>query len=204
MLTKVDNKDNLFRETSKQYKEILKEFDNSDIEVMGTPWGFVPIFNILGLAENNVPSFKSISENIDSVTGYTIISMGLSIVEAGNTPAPHSDLHPTNTNFKRYHLPLQLTDTSFLCVEENSEWKRYSWSLGEWMQFEGINHLHYPINEDKDEKKRILLLMDVFDGGVSDKDVYEYYEEIERLGARINGVDFRPYFDKYIQNKTLL
>jgi hypothetical protein len=46
--------------------------------------------------------------------------------------------------------------------------------------------------------------MDVFDGEVSDEDVYEYYEEIERLGARINGVDFRPYYDKYIQNKTLL
>jgi hypothetical protein len=204
MLTRVSNRDTFFKETSERYTELLEEHNNSIIEVMGYPWGFVPIYNILGLAEDNVSSFKSISENINSITDYTVISMGISIIESGNTPAPHYDLHPTNTNFKRYHLPLQITDTAFLYVEEGEEWKKYPWKLGKWMQFTGINHLHYPLNEDENGESRIVLLMDVFDGEVSDEDVYEYYEEIERLGARINGVDFRPYYDKYIQNKTLL
>ena len=204
MLTKVSNRDTFFKETSTHYTEILKEFDNAGIEIMGTPWGFAPIYNILGLAVDSTSKFKSISENINSITDYTIISMGLSIIEPGNDPAPHYDLHPVSSNFKRYHLPLQLTDTSAIYVQEQDEWKKYTWELGEWMQFSGINHLHYPLNKDENGIARVVLLLDVFEGEVEDKDVYEYYEEIERLGARINGIDFRPNFEKYIHNKTLL
>ena len=204
MLIEVNNRDTFFEETSNRYEQLLKELENSNIEVMGTPWGFVPIFNILNLFENNVSKFKSISDNIDSVEDYTIISMGMSIIEPGNDPAPHFDLHPTNGEFKRYHLPLQLTDTSAIYVQENNGWEKYTWELGKWMQFTSIDHLHYPLNEDKNGIPRVLLLMDVFEGDASDEDIYEYYEEIERLGARIKGTDFRPYFDKYIKKKTLL
>jgi hypothetical protein len=203
MLTRVDNRDTFFKETSTHYKEILKEFNNSSIEIMKEPWGFAPIYDILGMVKNNVSEFKTISDNINSTTDYTISSMGISIVNPGNIPAPHFDHHPTD-GFKRYHLPLQLTDTSVLCVQENSEWKEHTWELGNWMHFSGTNYLHYPLNEDKNGISRIILLVDVFEGVISDKDLYDYYEETERLDARIKGIDFRPYYEKYIQNKTLL
>ena len=203
MLANVQNRDKFFENLSENYKEVLDEFLKSDVEMMPYPWPSVPLYNILNIIENHLDKFPTISENLKYVDGYTIVSIGVSILNYTCKSSPHKDLHPTDGNFKRFHLPLQLTDTSFMYIQEDDgEYKKYSWELGKWSQFTAIDKTHYPLNEDKDGVDRILLMVDLFEGEVSDKDVYEYYEVIETLGARLNEFDFRPYYDKYIQNKT--
>ena len=202
MLYEVLNRDEFFRILSDNYKEILNEFLTSDIELMPFPWRAAPLYNILNVMGNHLDKFPTISDNMKFVDGYTIVSIGIGLLNKDDSPAPHVDLHPSNGNFKRYHLPLQLTDTSFMYIQEDGECKKYRWELGKWMLFTGIDKIHHPLNGE--EKDRIVLVVDTFEGDVCDKDIYEYYEVIENLGARLNTIDFRPYYEEYIKKKTLL
>jgi|SaaInlStandDraft_4_1057021.scaffolds.fasta_scaffold68677_1 hypothetical protein len=204
MLITIPCRDKFFEETSKHYKEILEEFKgkNGEIFTIVGPWDFSPIYDILGSMPSQVSEFKSIVDNIESVTDYTIAAIGMSIFPVGKPRSPHTDNHPTDGRFKRYHLPLQLTDTSFIHVLENgtNDWKQYPWELGKWMEFEGIQHTHYPYNEDPNNIPRIVLILDVFEGEALDQDVWDYYIEIEKLGW-ISDNNFRPHYEKYILNK---
>jgi len=202
MLFTIPIKDEFLKKTSIKYKNIIEEFKNSKIEVMEFPWEFSHIYDILNVYKNKIPLFETISDNLNCDKTYTILSIGISVLKPQNKPAPHFDLHAHIKGFKRLHLPLQLTDTSFLYVMEGCEYEKYSWELGQWAQFVEIDKLHYPLNEDKDGTSRIIMIMDVVEGGIDDKGLYEYYEVIENLGARLNHIDFRPHYEKYILNKN--
>ena len=204
MLTEVYNRDKLFEETSKLYKEILQEYFDSPLNVIDGPWEFIPIYDILHLSDDNTSLFESINKNITFVNGYTIIALGVSLFPAGFPESPHIDKHSEIEGFRRYHLPIQLTDTSYLYVkQDNSEiFDKYSWELGKWMEFTGLDKIHYPLNEDKGGISRIVLIMDIIEGDASEKDIYDYYANTEELGWT-KDKDFRPYFEKNINNFTI-
>jgi len=200
MLNEVENRDKFFEVTSNTYSEILEHYNKED--AIDGPWRFTPIYDILGAMPDKTHLFKSISNSIEKISGYTLLAMGISDFSADRNRYPHKDNHPKDGRFKRYHLALQLTDTSFLYVMEDGtdEWVAYPWVLGKWMRFDGIHHYHYPYNETEG-KSRIVVLLDILEGDAEDKDVYDYYEYIETLGW-IVGVDYRKNYLEYVSGRA--
>jgi hypothetical protein len=199
VLDVVENRDKFFEETSKHYLDLLKEYSSKD--AIDYFWKFTPVYNILGVMPDKSGDFKSIVENLDKVDGYTVLAIGISEFPADREKCPHTDTHPRDGRFKRYHLALQTTDTSFLYVKENGkdEWIGHPWDLGKWMEFEGIHHLHYPYNETKGIS-RIVILLDILEGEASNQDIYDYYSYIETLGWIVDK-DFRHNYKDFIKKK---
>lgn len=192
----------MLEETSKHYKGILNEYHNSSLNKIIGAWEFIPIYDILNLVDDNISIFDSVHQNITYAKGYDIISLGFSILNSNTPKFPHIDKHFEIDGFKRYHLPLQLTNTSYLYVKEDGSEKfnNYPWELGTWSEFNGLDKVHYPLNGDKEGKSRIILILDIIEGVASDSDVYDYYSNTEELGWT-KDIDFRPYYEKYVLNK---
>jgi len=182
ILYTVPNRDKFFEETSKHYKDILEEFKSTDLFTMEFVWDATPIYDILNIMGNNISSFKSIKGNIDSITDYTIMTIGIAVIKPGVDRYPHIDPHSKIKGFKRYHLPLQLTDTSFLYVKEHNkgtEYKKCEWELGKWMLYDRIDLMHYPDNKDENGIPRIMIILDVVEGTPSNVEIKEYYHLTE-------------------------
>lgn len=202
MLYTVPNRDLLFETTSKKYLDLLNKFKNTELPMVSGPWDFSPIYDILGCMPDSTKLFESVSSNMNDVTDYTIGAIGFSVIQADKRAAPHIDNHPQDGRFKRYHLPLQIPKNARLNVMENGTdfYKEYSWEVGKWMRFEALQHIHFPTSGKDAECDRIIVIMDVFEGEADPKDILEYYETVENLGW-LEGIDFRPYYEKYISNK---
>jgi len=201
MLVLTDNLDELFKQTELYYKDILSVYE-SNKEVLHSlkgPWTFVPLWDVLKVMPDQISHFKSINENISQVGNNTLMAVGLSSILREDGVSPHADNHPKDGRFKRFHLALQLTPTSKIHVtDDNGNSDVYEWELGKWMEFDGVKYQHYP--ENLDDTPRIVLIIDVFVGDVSDEDLLDYYIEIEKLGW-INKLDFRPNYNEYIATK---
>jgi hypothetical protein len=152
--------------------------------------------------ENRTEEFKEFFDHMYGDLDYTIGAIGFSVIPPGRCAAPHIDNHPHDGRFKRYHLPLQLPKNARLNVMENGTdfYKEYSWELGKWMRFEALQHVHFPTSGENAEFDRIIIIMDIFEGEITNKDLFEYYEVIEDLGW-LEGINFRPYYEKYISEK---
>lgn len=204
MLFKIENRDSLFGKTSEKYLDLLKSFKETELTTVSGPWDFSPIYDILGCMPDKTGLFKSISSNMNVSSDYTIGAIGFSVIPPDRPVAPHIDNHPHDGRFKRLHLPLQIPKNARLNVMENGTdfYKEYSWEVGKWMRFDALQHVHYPTSGKNAEFDRIIIIMDIFEGDPDQQDVFEYYETIEGLGW-LEGIDFRPYFEKYISNKNI-
>ena len=193
LLPTVTNRDKFFEETSNSSQELLSEF-NSIRSSMGmeesSPWKYYPIHDILGVWESAIGSFKSIKENIDSITDYKILTLGLSIYSSDDGYKMHTDDQGFPSNFRRYHLPLQLTENSRLVMHNGQE---LTWELGNWQEFLGMDITHSPYNPDKEE--RIVLLMDVLEGEVDKQDVLNYYKDMADHSISTN---FEELYNDYV------
>jgi len=177
----MQNDNQFLRETALHFKNITKEYNEhkNELEFIYNPWIFIPIYDILGVFKNQLHFFPTIENNLIESNDYEIVSIGLSSLVKGDGANPHTDPIPIDNRFKRLHLALQVTPTSILNIKVNDTWIKKSWNVGRWMEFKGLDKLHFPINND--EKARIVLLVDVYIGGSTKEDLYRYYNVMEGL-----------------------
>jgi hypothetical protein len=204
MLKTISNESDFFVKIAESYADILAtyvdEYDN--LRSFYLPWTYTFLYDVLGTFPPQYEIFDSIRDNLASASegGNTLVSISISDINKQDGIAPHKDTHPTNGNFKRCHLPLQLTPTSKIhVIGDDGVDNTYEWTLGEWVEFEGMQYLHYP--ENLEDKARVLLIVDYFVGEMSDQDLYDYYIERQALLNVDARADFRPAYEKFISNR---
>jgi hypothetical protein len=192
--------DQFFRETSLRYKEILDIYqkNESEFEQIDGPLKYTPLYDILGAWVPQINSFDAIKENLPKGDDYKIVAIGISSISKIHGKSPHTDDHPTDGRFKRFHLPLKLTPSSKISVLENDVLKEYTWDLGKWMEFTGVHLPHFPSNDEN--SPRIVMLVDVFLGDVDNRDIFEWYETIDELGW-FRGISWKNNYIDYVNNK---
>lgn len=133
---------------------------------------------------NSCPDlFPTIKEAMLKDTGdFHILSVYFSILSPDIRPHPHTDTTHLmgDCQFKRYHFCLSIPEDSYLALDDgNGDYYKNYWEEGEWMAFTGLFVQHYPMNENK-EKPRVVILVDTYKKTASEECLLNYYAKQEQ------------------------
>jgi hypothetical protein len=176
-----------FKHLKDNQKSLISEYNNSlnadDLFITGAYksdgdwnviWALLPQIensDCRGLFPTITKAYESIIEDV------TVLGIYISILSPDINPQPHTDTHHLThgCKFKRYHLGLSIPDDSYLAIEGEHGWFNNYWEQGSWMDFVGLFTQHYPMNENKNEARVVLIIDCILGNGDGVDDCIDGY-----------------------------
>lgn len=165
-------------------EQILKEYDDNKKDLYiyesgGCIGWWVTLAYRFGLIENSkyLPSLINILNSSKDETHVLMVMISDVISNVPQTP--HTEELPDGIT--RYHVPVKYNPNARLNVLTEGIYKPYKWGKNNVFEFDEAHIPHY-ISCVGDDGNRIVIMVDIFEGSLSDKklkEITQWYDEWE-------------------------
>jgi len=124
-------------------------------------------FNGSSTKRDNIKLFDEIKNAFNNLPkGVYVVASGILEAYPNIEESWHKEPHPKQAGFKRYHIPLVVSDDWALGVKEDDGEKHYHWEVGSIFEFEnpGNEHQVMFLGDNKNtEETRIVWVIDILE-----------------------------------------